>query len=114
MEDNNTNNQVENNGRELVRDENGRVVSGVLNPTGRPKKGHSIKETIKAMMDEKPEIKKALGQKILHMALQGDITAIKTLWNYIDGMPVQKNEFSGNDGNQIEVKIIEDKQKEDS
>ena len=62
-------------------------VSG--NPNGRPKKEHSITEAIRGMMDEKPEVKKALAQKILQMALQGDITAIKTLWNYIDGMPKQ-------------------------
>ena len=61
--------------------------SGNLN--GRPPKGHSITETIKAMMAERPEIKRALGQKILEMALKGDITAIKTLWNYMDGMPAQ-------------------------
>lgn len=62
------------------------------NPKGRPLKGHSITETIKRMMDEKPEIKKMLAAKILQMAADGDITAMKTLWNYIDGMPVQKNE----------------------
>ena len=61
--------------------------SGNLN--GRPPKGYSITETIKAMMAERPEIKRALGQKILEMALKGDITAIKTLWNYMDGMPAQ-------------------------
>ena len=62
------------------------------NPHGRPPKGHSITETIRAMMDEKPEIKKALGAKILQMAVEGDITAIKTIWGYIDGMPMQKVE----------------------
>lgn len=66
------------------------------NPNGRPPKGHSITETIKAMMTEKPEIKKALGAKILEMAMKGDITAMKTLWNYIDGMPKQGLEFDGN------------------
>jgi hypothetical protein len=95
------NKQIENNGKELVRDENGRVVGGVLNPNGRPKKGHSITETIRAMMDEKPEIKKALGAKILQMAVEGDITAIKTIWNYIDGMPLQKSEIGGPDGQPI-------------
>jgi hypothetical protein len=72
-----------------------------INRNGRPPKGHSITETIRAMMDEKPEIKKALGAKILQMAVEGDITAIKTLWNYIDGMPVQKQELTGADGQPI-------------
>lgn len=64
------------------------------NPLGRPKKGHSITETIRAMMDERPEIKKALAAKVLQMASEGDITAMKTIWNYIDGMPTQKQEIS--------------------
>lgn len=59
------------------------------NPNGRPPKEHSITQTIRDMMDEKPEIKKALGAKILEMAMKGDITAMKTLWNYMDGMPQQ-------------------------
>jgi hypothetical protein len=73
----------------------------IANPNGRPKKGHSITETIRAMMDEKPEIKKALGAKILQMAVEGDITAIKTIWNYLDGMPLQKSEIGGVDGQAI-------------
>lgn len=71
------------------------------NPNGRPKKGHSITETIKAMMDEKPEIKKALGAKILQSAMDGDITAMKTIWSYLDGMPTQKQEIGGIDGQPI-------------
>lgn len=103
MADDNPNNQVENNGKELVRDENGRVVTGVLNPNGRPKKGHSITETIRAMMDEKPEIKKALGAKILQMAMEGDVTAMKTIWNYLDGMPTQRQEVGGIDGQPLVI-----------
>ena len=70
------------------------------NPNGRPKKGVSITDTIRQMMNEQPEIKKALGAKILDMALKGDITAIKTIWNYLDGMPQQSlkvEEISPND-----------------
>ena len=72
-----------------------------INKNGRPPKGHSITETIRAMMDEKPEIKKALGAKILQMAVEGDITAIKTIWNYLDGMPLQKSEIGGVNGQPI-------------
>lgn len=70
-----------------------------INRNGRPPKGHSITETIRAMMDEKPEIKKALGAKILKMALEdGDVTAIKLIWSYLDGMPTVKQELTGKDG----------------
>jgi hypothetical protein len=64
-----------------------------LNPNGRPPKGYSITETVRAMLDEKPEIKQALAQKVLQKALQGDKDAIRMLWNYMDGMPSQKIEY---------------------
>ena len=80
----------------------------IHNPKGRPPKGHSITETIKAMMDEKPEIKRALGAKILEMAMKGDITAMKTLWNYMDGMPVQASEISGKGGSGIVLNLVND------
>lgn len=69
----------------------------IANPNGRPPKGHSITETIRAMMDEKPEIKKALGAKILQHAMEGDPTAMRLIWNYLDGMPRQEidNKHSG-------------------
>ena len=67
------------------------LFPGNINKKGRPPKGHSITETIKSMMDEKPEIKKALAGKALEMALGGDITAIKTIWGYLDGVPNNTN-----------------------
>lgn len=60
------------------------------NPNGRPPKGYSITETMKAMLGEKPEIKDALGRKVLEMALKGDIAALKLVWQYMDGMPKQE------------------------
>ena len=57
-------------------------------------------------MDEKPEIKRALGAKIMQMALEGDITAIKLLWNYLEGMPIQKNELGGVDGQPINLAVL--------
>jgi hypothetical protein len=62
------------------------------NPKGRPPKGYSISEIIKSMLSEDPDIKKKLGQKIMDLALAGDINAIKTIWSYMDGMPTQKVE----------------------
>ncbi len=94
-----------------IRDDQGKFVPGVSgNPNGRPPKGHSITDTIRAMMDEKPEIKRALGQKVLQMALEGDGAALRLIWSYIDGMPKQTTELTGDpdnplviikDGNQI-------------
>jgi hypothetical protein len=58
------------------------------------------------MMDEKPDIKKALGSKILEYALKGDMTAIKLLWQYMDGMPTQRQELTGKDGEDIKSTLI--------
>lgn len=65
-----------------------------INRNGRPPKGHSITEIIQSMMDEKPEIKRALGNKILALALDGDIQAIKAIWAYLDGQPIQKTDLT--------------------
>jgi len=64
------------------------------NPKGRPSKGYSITETIRDMMAKNPEIKKKLGNKIIEMALRGDINAMKIVWQYMDGMPKQPIELS--------------------
>lgn len=73
------------------------------NPNGRPKKGYSITETIRAMMDEKPEIKQALSTKVIEMALKGDLAAMKLVWSYLEGMPMQKQELSGPEGGPIPI-----------
>lgn len=57
------------------------------NAKGRPPKGHSVTEMVKQMMDEQPELKRSLVTKIVNLAIEGDLTAIKLIWNYMDGMP---------------------------
>lgn len=59
-----------------------------INRKGRPKKGYSITEWFKEMLDSKPEVKDAVGKAILKKALEGDIAAQKLVWNYMDGMPI--------------------------
>lgn len=63
-------------------------VSG--NPKGRPKKGYSITDWFKSMLNSDPKIKDAIGKSILKKALEGDITAQKLVWQYMDGMPKQE------------------------
>lgn len=87
-----------------IRDERGRFPKGVSgNPNGRPPKGYSITETIREMMDEQPEIKRALGSKILESALKGDMTAIKLLWSYMDGMPKQEIDQTVKNTTEIDI-----------
>lgn len=60
------------------------------NPKGRPPKGHSITDMMKHMLAETdPDVKEKIGKAILKKAEKGDTTAIKLLWNYMDGMPPQ-------------------------
>lgn len=59
------------------------------NPNGRPPKGYSITEWFKSMLNSKPEVKDAIGKSIMKKALEGDTTAQKMVWQYMDGMPKQ-------------------------
>ena len=78
-------------------------VSG--NPNGRPPKGYSITEMMKEMLANKPEVKAAIGAQIAAKAMEGDATAVKLLWNYMDGMPSQGVELSGPDGGPIDANL---------
>src|SRR3990167_11472588 len=73
------------------------------NPNGRPPKGYSITEWFQNMLASDPNIKEALGKSIIKKALEGDSTAQKLVWNYMDGMPMQKQEVSGPDGGPIPI-----------
>lgn len=75
------------------RDKTGKFVPGKSgNPNGRPPKGHSVTDAIKAIMDANPDAKQDLAQRVLTMALAGDIKAITLIWHYMDGMPTQRVE----------------------
>lgn len=75
------------------------------NPHGRPKKGYSITDWFKNMLNSKPEVKEAMGTAILKKALQGDVTAQKIIWQYMDGMPVQKNILAGDEENPVKIDV---------
>lgn len=74
----------------------------VTNPNGRPPKGYSITDMFKSMLSAKPEVKEAIQNAILKKALQGDTTAQKLIWGYMDGMPKQEHEHTGEDGGTID------------
>ena len=75
------------------------------NTAGRPPKGYSITDWFKNMLNSRPEVKDAIGNSILKKALEGDTTAQKLVWNYLDGMPTQATEVTGLDGKPIETKL---------
>ncbi len=76
------------------------------NPNGRPPKELAISDTIRAMMNEKPEIKRALSTKLIEMALKGDLAAIREVMDRIEGKPVQRTEVGGVDGESLQPLVI--------
>ena len=72
------------------------------NPNGRPKKGYSISEAFKRMLEADPEKKEAIVNKILLAALSGDMAAAKMIWQYMDGQPAQAIDLTSN-GEQIKT-----------
>jgi len=81
----------------------------VANPHGRPKKTVEVEyaNAIQSACTVKEwlEICKVAKQQ----ALRGDEKARKWLSDNLVGLPVQKNEITGADGNNIVVKIVNDK-----
>jgi hypothetical protein len=76
---------------EIKRDANGHYLPGQSgNPYGRPRKGQTITDAIREAMDNDLDVKGAVVAKIINMAREGDIGAIKLLMSYLEGAPMQK------------------------
>lgn len=75
------------------------------NPNGRPPKGYSITEWFKEMLNSKPEVKDAIGKSIMKKALEGDTTAQKMVWSYMDGMPKQTIDLGNKDDKPFYVEL---------
>ena len=72
------------------------------NPNGRPKKGYSITDAFKRMLEADPAKKEAIVNKIFIAALGGDMTAAKLIWQYMDGQPAQAIDLTSG-GNEIKT-----------
>ena len=64
------------------------MTGAKANPNGRPVKGYSITAMFQEMFTNNPERKAELGEAIYRKAKQGDPTALKLVWNYMDGTPI--------------------------
>ncbi len=62
-------------------------ISGNLN--GRPKKPYSITTAFQKLLKAEPNAKAKIVKKVYEMALNGDVSAIKLIWSYMDGAPQQ-------------------------
>jgi len=75
------------------RDELGRFPKGVSgNPRGRPPKNREFTRALEETVD-----KKQLAEVLWGLALQGDMQAIKYIYDRIEGTPTQRHEFSADD-----------------
>ena len=73
---------------------------GNINRAGRPKKGQSMSEVLERVLEEmagstQMEKKEAICRQLLKMAFDGDIRAIKEVFNRVDGLPVAKIQSEG-------------------
>jgi hypothetical protein len=83
-----------------------------INRDGRPKgSGISITTEIKKKLEEVPQGQKAtylelLINRIFKQAIQdGNEQMIKQIWNYVDGMPTQRQELTGKDGQELNISV---------
>lgn len=79
------------------------------NPNGRPKREWTVQGLIEQAMEEEDEtgipFKKAVYSKLVKLAVNGDVVAIKELNNRLDGMATQKTDIT-TDGQPIKLNII--------
>lgn len=83
--------------QEIIRNEQGRFVAGVSgNPHGRPRKGMTLTDITKEILEEElpsgKTRKEALVRKVLDLAYEGNETMIRLAWAYVDGLPKQRIE----------------------
>jgi hypothetical protein len=62
------------------------------NAKGRPPKGYSISETVRQMFETSPDLKKKLVKTMVDKAIEGDMSACKLIWSYVDGLPRQSTD----------------------
>jgi hypothetical protein len=81
------------------------------NPGGRPKKGESLTEILRAQGELPPgktgkARKELIGEKLWRLALSGDKFAIRYVYDRLDGRSKETKEISGPDGAGIEIHFV--------
>lgn len=85
------------------------------NPKGAPIRKDSITHLMREFLKQSPEGKKVTYKelfikKAFQKALGGDITAMKLIWNYIDGLPTQNLNIGGQLDNPLLTKEVSKKE----
>jgi hypothetical protein len=84
--------------KEIIRDEQGRFAKGFSgNPDGRPPEGESLTAIISEYLAEKDEEydierKRVFAIKLYEKIKSGDVSAMRLLMSYTDGLPTQRFE----------------------
>ena len=86
----------------MPRNEKGQLLPGtILNPNGRPPRAWTMSTLIEEALEEVEEktgksFKSLVAKRLAHMAVGGDIQAIKEINDRIDGRPQQKTDITTN------------------
>jgi len=62
----------------------------IANPNGRPRKELTISDAIRSALEKDPERTQKLVDKLISMAVEGDISAIREIADRIEGKPIQR------------------------
>ena len=87
-----------------------------INRKGRPKKGRALTELMREYLNREitdkdgnnVKYKELFIQQVLKKAIAGDPVYAKLVMNYIDGMPKQQHEITGEDGEPIKIEFVSD------
>lgn len=69
----------------MKRNEKGQWEPGESgNPQGRPKKGEALTDVLRSKVD-----KETIAEKLIELAMSGDVQALKYVYDRVDGKPVE-------------------------
>jgi len=89
----------------------GKIKPGeIRNPSGRPKKGESLMEILRQKLDDtipksKSTYKDMVVMRLIQLANNGDLGALKYLFDRMEGSPRQQLEHTGADGGPIAIQM---------
>lgn len=79
------------------------------NPNGRPKKGKAMADAIRTALNKSADgkqNKRAIAEKLVEMARDGNIEAMKVVFERVDGKVPQTNVLEGNENAPIPIRYI--------
>lgn len=79
------------------------------NPKGRPKKGQAMSDQLRTVLNKKNKDgtpnKRAIAEKLVELATEGHVEAMKVVFERIDGKVPQTNVFEGSEDAPMRVVV---------